>query len=313
MRVSLGTDNVDHCARLCHAPSVTGLGAAFGSGAMTNSIGEIVDADCILVTGSNTTEAHPIVAQEIKRPVRRGANLIVVDPREIELASYARFYLRPRPGSDVAWINGFCRVILKEGLWDKEFVEKRCENFQEFVEAVEKYTPAYVEKITGIPAELLEEAARAFGRAERAMIFYAMGLTQHVTGTENVLAIANLALLTGNVGEPATGVNPLRRQNNVQGACDVGALPGLLPGYQPLADPQALEKFERAWGRKLPEEPGLTVVEMFQAASERKIKGMVIMGENPMLSDPDLTHVAEALARLEFLVAIDIFPNETTS
>lgn len=312
MRAGLGTDNVDHCARLCHAPSVAGLGAAFGSGAMTNSIAEIIDADCILVTGSNTTEAHPIVAQEIKRAVRRGATLIVVDPREIELASDAHFYLRPRPGTDVAWLNGFCHIILREGLWDEKFVEERCENFEEFAKVVEKYKPAYVERITGIPAELLVEAARAFGRAERAMIFYAMGLTQHVTGTENVLAVANLALLTGNVGRPSTGVNPLRGQNNVQGACDMGALPGVLPGYQRLTDPTVREKFERAWGRKLPEGPGLTVVEMFQGALAGKIKGMLVMGENPMVSDPDLAHVAEALAHLEFLVTIDIFPNETT-
>lgn len=312
MRAALGTDNVDHCARLCHAPSVAGLSMALGSGAMTNSIEEIIDADCILVTGSNTTEAHPIVAQEIKRAVRRGATLIVVDPREIELASYAHFYLQPWPGTDVAWINGFCHVILKEGLWDEEFVRERCENFEEFAKSLEKYTPEYVEKITGIPAELLREAARAYGKAERAMIFYAMGLTQHTHGTENVLAIANLALLTGNLGRRSTGINPLRGQNNVQGACDMGALPGLLPGYQRLSDPAVREKFERAWGGSLPEQPGLTVVEMFQAVLAGKIKAMLIMGENPMVSDPEIAHVAEALKQLEFLAVLDIFPNETT-
>ncbi len=312
MRAVLGTDNVDHCARLCHAPTVAGLSAALGSGAMTNSIEEIIDADCILVTGSNTTEAHPIVAQEIKRAVRRGASLIVVDPREIELASHAHFYLRPRPGTDVAWINGFCHVILREGLWDEEFVHERCENFEEFAKSLEKYTPEHVEKLTGIPAELLREAAHAYGRAERAMIFYAMGLTQHTHGTENVLAIANLALLTGNLGRKSTGINPLRGQNNVQGACDMGALPGLLPGYQRLSDPLVREKFERAWGRSLPEQPGLTVVEMFQAILAGKVKAMLIMGENPMVSDPEIAHVAEALKQLEFLAVLDIFPNETT-
>lgn len=312
MRAALGTNNVDHCARLCHAPTVAGLVRAFGSGAMTNSIDEILDADCILVTGSNTSEAHPIVAQEIKRAVRRGATLIVVDPRRIELAELAHFHLSQRPGTDVAWINGFCHVILKEGLWDREFVEKRCENFAEFAHAVEKYTPEYVERITGIPAEDLTAAARAFGKAERAMIFYAMGLTQHTSGTDNVLAIANLAMLTGNVGKRSTGVNPLRGQNNVQGACDMAALPNVLPGYQRLSDPEVRARFEEAWGARIPERPGFTVVEMFRAAWEGKIKAMIIMGENPMVSDPDISHVAEALEKLEFLVVIDIFPNETT-
>ena len=312
MRAVIGTNNVDHCARLCHAPTVAGLVRAFGSGAMTNSVDEILDADCILVTGSNTSEAHPIVAQEIRRAVRRGATLIVVDPRRIELAEVAHFHLRQRPGTDVAWINGFCHVILRDGLWDREFVEERCENFEEFVQAVERYTPEYVEEITGIPARFLVEAARAFGKAERAMIFYAMGLTQHTSGTDNVLAIANLAMLTGNVGKRSTGVNPLRGQNNVQGACDMAALPNVLPGYQKLSDPGVRAKFEEAWGRPVPETPGLTVVEMFQAALEGKVRAMVIMGENPMVSDPDIQHVAEALEKLEFLVVIDIFPNETT-
>ncbi|MGB9757670.1 MAG: formate dehydrogenase subunit alpha [Candidatus Bipolaricaulaceae bacterium] len=313
VRAALGTNNVDHCARLCHSPTVAGLSLAFGSGAMTNSIPEIVDADCILVTGSNTTEAHPIVAQEILRAVRHGATLIVVDPRRIELSEKAHFYLQPRPGTDVAWINGFCHVILKEGLWDKKFVAERSEGFEEFAAVVEKYTPEVVEKITGIPGEDLAAAARAFGRAERAMIFYAMGLTQHPFGTENVLAIANLALLTGNVGRPATGVNPLRGQNNVQGACDMGALPDFLPGYQRLTDPAVREKFQRAWAASIPEKPGLTVVEMFEAALKGEIRAMIIMGENPMVSDPDIPHVAEALRKLEFLVVMDIFPNETTA
>jgi len=312
MRAAAGTNNVDHCARLCHAPTVAGLVQAFGSGAMTNSIDEIAEADCILVTGSNTTEAHPIVAQEIRRAVRRGATLIVVDPRRIELAEPAHFHLRQRPGTDVAWINGFCHVILKEELWDEEFVRGRCEDFEEFLKAVEPYTPEYVEKITGIPAGLLREAARAFGEAERATIFYSMGLTQHTSGTDNVLAIANLALLTGNVGRRSTGVNPLRGQNNVQGACDMAALPNVLPGYQRLSDPEVRDKFERAWGVPIPEKPGLTVVEMFQAALAGGVKAMIIMGENPMVSDPDIQHVAEALEKLEFLAVLDIFPNETS-
>ena len=279
---------------------------------MTNSIPEILEADCILVTGSNTTEAHPIVAQEILRAVRKGATLIVVDPRRIELAEKAHHFLQPRPGTDIAWINGFCHVLLKEGLWDEKFVAERCEGFEEFRAAVEKYTPEAVEKLTGIPAEKLVAAARAFGQAERAMIFYAMGLTQHPFGTENVLAIANLALLTGNVGRPSTGVNPLRGQNNVQGACDMGALPDFLPGYQSVSDPKVRQKFQDAWGVPIPENPGLTVVEMFNAVLAGEIKAMIIMGENPMVSDPEIPHVAKALENLELLVVMDIFPNETT-
>lgn len=313
MRAVIGTNNVDHCARLCHAPSMVGLGRAFGSGAMTNTIAEITEADGILVIGSNTTEAHPIVAQEIKRAVRKGAILIVVDPRRIELAEWAHFFLQPRPGTDVAWLNGFCHVLLKEGLWNKTFVKERCEGFAEFKEVIERYAPERVEEITGIPRDLLVEAARAYGHARNAMIFYAMGLTQHIQGTANVLAVANLALLAGQVGRPATGVNPLRGQNNVQGACDMGALPHVLPGYQPLHDPDVRAKFARAWGRPIPSTPGLTVVEMFEAARAGKIKAMVIMGENPMVSDPEVAHVAEALRSLELLVVMDIFPTETTS
>lgn len=313
MRAVIGTNNVDHCARLCHAPSVVGLGRAFGSGAMTNTIAEIPDADCILVTGSNTTEAHPLVAQAIVQAVRKGAILIVVDPREIELADIAHFYLCPRPGTDVAWLNGFCHVLLKEELWNQKFVEERCEGFTEFVQTVERYTPARVEEITGIPRDLLVEAARAYGRAKNAMIFYAMGLTQHTQGTANVLALANLALLAGQVGRPATGVNPLRGQNNVQGACDMGALPHVLPGYQPLSAPEAHAKFAAAWGRPIPPNPGLTVVEMCEAARAGKIKALLIMGENPMVSNPEIAQVAEALQALEFLVVLDIFPTETTA
>ena len=311
MRAAIGTNNVDHCARLCHAPTVAGLVRAFGSGAMTNSIAEIEEADCILVTGSNTTEAHPIIGLAIKKAVRKGAKLILVDPREIELAEIAHLHLRQRPGTDVAWLNGFANVILNGGLWDQKFVEERCEGFEEFKKAVEKYTPEFVEKITGIPADRLREAARTYARAEKATIIYSMGMTQHSTGTDNVLAIANLAMLTGQIGRESTGVNPLRGQNNVQGACDLGALPNVFPGYQAVSDPQIRRKFEEAWGVSLPSGPGLTVVEMMEAVIEGKVKAMVIMGENPMVSDPDIRHVEEALKKLEFLVVMDIFLSET--
>ncbi len=311
MRAVVGTSHVDHCARLCHAPTVAGLARAFGSGAMTNSTAEIESSDCVLVTGSNTTEAHPIVAQAIHQAVRNGATLIVVDPREIELADIAHLHLRQRPGTDVAWLNGLAHVILAEGLWNEAFVAERCEGFDEFQRTVKEYTPQRVEEITGIPAEELREVARAYARAKRGTIIFSMGITQHTTGTDNVLALANLALLTGHIGRPSTGVNPLRGQNNVQGACDMGGLPNVLPGYQPVADPTAREKFQEAWGVNLPEGPGLTVVEMMEAALAGEIKGMVIMGENPMVSDPDIRHVEEALRRLEFLAVLDIFPSET--
>ncbi|MEW6203208.1 MAG: formate dehydrogenase subunit alpha [bacterium] len=311
MRAVIGTNNVDHCARLCHASTVAALAQAFGSGAMTNSIADLAEADVILITGSNTTESHPIVALAIKRAAARGTKIIIVEPRRIQLCNIAEIHLRQRSGTDVAWINGFMNVILNEGLWNKEFVESRCENFEEFRKTVEKYTPEYVEKITGIPADDLRRAARLYGSADRAAIIYSMGITQHTTGVDNVFSIANLAMLTGNIGKPGAGVNPLRGQNNVQGACDMGALPNVFPGYQRVDDPAVREKFEKAWGAALPQKAGLTVVEMMNAAAEGKIRAMYIMGENPMLSDPDITHVKEGLEKLDFLVVQDIFLTET--
>ena len=312
MRACIGTNNVDHCARLCHASTVAGLAAAFGSGAMTNSIEELEYADCFLVTGSNTTETHPVIASLIKRAVRyRGARLIVVDPRRIDLVKCATLWLRQRNGTDVAWINGMMNVILAEGLADRSFIAERTENFDEFVKVIEQYLPEKAAELSGVPAEKIIEAARIYAKADAGAIVYAMGITQHTTGTDNVLALANLAMLTGNIGKPSAGVNPLRGQNNVQGACDLGALPNVYPGYQKVVDPAIREKFADAWGVKLPSEPGLTVVEMMNAAAEGKLKAMVIMGENPMLSDPNLNHVKEALEALEFLVVQDIFLTET--
>jgi formate dehydrogenase alpha subunit len=315
-RTTFGTNNVDHCARLCHAPTVAGLVTAFGSGAMTNSIPEIEDSNCILVTGSNTSENHPLIAARILRAQRKGAKLIVVDPRYIHLAKFADVYARSRPGSDVAWINGLMHIILAEEWQDDAFISARTEGFDQLRENVAEYTPERVESITGISVEQLHEIAHLYAGAERAAIVYAMGITQHTTGTDNVLSLANLAMLTGNVGKRSTGINPLRGQNNVQGACDIGGLPNVFPGYQQVADPQVREKFAQAWGirsdtRDLPEIPGLTVVEMMNASAEDALKGMYIMAENPMLSDPDINHVQEALQNLEFLVVQDIFLTET--
>lgn len=278
---------------------------------MTNSINELLQTDLILLVGSNTTEAHPVTGYRIKQAVKDGTKLIVADPRKIELARYADIWLRHRPGSNVALLNGLAHVILRDDLWDRQFVQERSEGFEEWQRSIEKYTPAYVEKITGVDAKLIEETAHMYGQAEKATIVYAMGITQHTSGTNNVLALANLAILTGNVGREGTGVDPLRGQNNVQGACDVGCLPNYFPSYQPVEDQQCRQKFEQSWGVTLPTKAGLTVTEMFTEAARGVIKGMYIMGENPVISDPDANHVVEALEALDFLVVQDIFMTET--
>jgi len=291
---------------------VAGLAAAFGSGAMTNSIAELEHADVILLTGSNPTENHPVISNVMKRGIlRNGTKLIVVDPRAIDMTKFATHWLRQKSGSDVAWLNGMMHVILEEGLYDKQYVEERTEEFEALKEAVKKYTPEYVEKISSIPAQDLVAAARLYGSAKKASICYAMGITQHITGTDNVKSLANLAMLCGNVGIESGGVNPLRGQNNVQGACDMGALPNVYTGYQKVGDPDAQKKFEEAWGASLPDKPGLTIVEIMNGAHDGTIKGLYIMGENPMVSDPDLTHVEESIKNLEFLVVQDIFLTET--
>jgi len=310
-RAAVGTNNVDHCARLCHASTVAGLAAAFGSGAMTNSIPEVADAPCLLITGSNTIEQHPLIGARVLEAKRKGARLIVVDPRETLLSEHADFFLRQKPGTDVAWLNAFMHVIIREDLCDRSFIEARTEGYEALAETVASYSPERVEALTGIPAADLTAAARAYAEADSAMILYSMGITQHTSGTDNVKSVANLALLTGNVGKPLSGVNPLRGQNNVQGACDMGALPNVYSGYQKVTDPDARAKFEAAWGGPLPTEPGLTVVEMMNAAAAGDLRAMVVMGENPMLSDPDIGHVRQALEKLELLVVQDIFLTET--
>ena len=290
---------------------MAGLVTTFGSGAMTNSIREIGNAGCILAIGTNTTEAHPVIGLEIKKAVRRGGKLIVANTREIELVSVADIWLRHRPGTDVALLMGMARVIVDEGLHDTAFIEERCENFDDFKEALKKYNLDFVAKTTGIPAGKIVEAARMYARNSPAAILYAMGITQHSHGTDNVIATANLAMLTGNVGKPSSGVNPLRGQNNVQGACDLGALPNVYPGYQSVADAAIKEKFEKAWGAELSDKPGLTVVDMFAAADRGEIKAIYVVGENPPLSEPDATHAIETLKKLDFLVVQDIFMSET--
>lgn len=281
---------------------------------MTNSIADIHQADVLLVTGSNTTEAHPVISLEMKKAVRQhGAKLILVDPREIELANFAAIHIRPRSGTDVALLNAMAHVIIAEGLEDKEFIAARTENFETFKEAVKDCTPQWGEDITGVPAEMIVEAAQVYGQAGSAAIFWAMGITQSSHGVDNVQALANLALLTGNFGRPGTGVNPLRGQNNVQGACDVGGLPNVITGYQPVTDENVRTKFEAAWQTsvKIPAKPGLTVTELMNGVLEGRIKALYIMGENPIISDPNTNHVREALEQIEFLAVQDIFLNET--
>ena len=281
---------------------------------MTNSITEIEKTDLLLVTGSNTAETHPIIASKIKRAVqRRRAKLVVIDPRKVELTRFAHIWLQPYPGTDAAWINGLLHVIVTEGLWDKEFVTQRTEGFEELRASLAEYTPEYVQTLTGIPADDLRRAARMYASAPRAMILYAMGITQHTSGTDNVKALANLAMLCGNLGIEGGGVNPLRGQNNVQGACDMGALPNVFPGYQPVTDTAVLDKFQQAWttGVRLDSRPGLGVTEMFPAAAAGSLKAMYIMGENPALSDANSAHIIKALDALEFLVVQDIFLTET--
>lgn len=312
IRAVIGTNNVDHCARLCHAPSVAGLAQSFGSGAMTNSIDDLQKSDCFIVIGSNTTEAHPVISLQIKKAVtQNNAKLIVIDPRYIPLCEIATLHLAQKPGTDVAVLNSIMQQILEMKLEDKEFIKNRTEGFEEIGKVVAKYTPEYVEEITSVPANLIREVAKLYGSAERGSIIYSMGITQHTTGTDNVLTIANLAMLTGNIGKEGTGVNPLRGQNNVQGSCDAGALPNVYPGYQSVVDENIRKKFESAWSIKLPEKLGLTVTEIIKQAEEGKIKALYIMGENPMLSDPDIGHVEKALKNLEFLVVQDIFLTET--
>ncbi|MCX6384081.1 MAG: formate dehydrogenase subunit alpha [Actinobacteria bacterium] len=312
-RAVFKTNNIDHCARLCHASTVVGLSLAFGGGAMTNSINEFKDAEVILVTGSDTTAQHPLIGSRIINTVKdKGAKLIVIDPREIQLAKYATIYAQPKCGTDVAWINGLIYVIIAEDLHDKKFIEERTEGFLELKRTVRDYTPELVEEITTIPKEKIIEIARLYAKARKSMIVYSMGITQHTTGVDNVLSLANLAMVTGHIGFASTGVNPLRGQNNVQGSCDVGALPDVYSGYQSLVDGDIRKKFEQGWRVEgLPPKAGLTVTEIISAAGEGRIKGLYIMGENPIISDPDSNHVRKCLSEVEFLVVQDIFLSDT--
>ncbi|OYV07905.1 MAG: formate dehydrogenase, alpha subunit, partial [Methanosaeta sp. ASP1-2] len=310
----LGTPHVDNCARLCHAPSVVGLNRTLGAAGMTNPIPDIANSRCIFVIGSNLAENHPIISRWIHRAKDAGAMVIVADPRLTHTAWMADILLQLKPGTDVALLNGMAHVIIKEGLLDKEYVAARTRGFEALVESLNEYTPEMVSEITGIPSGDIMRSARAYAMSPASVILYSMGITQHSTGTDNVQAISNLALICGHMGRPGTGVMPLRGQNNVQGACDMGALAEFYPGYKKADDPETLKYFKSAWGaeaEKLPPGPGLTATEMIEAAASGRIKAMYIIGEDPANSDPSSRHVHEALESLDFLVVQDIFMTAT--
>lgn len=311
-RAVIGTNNIDHCARLCHASTVTGLIPTFGSGAMTNSVDDIKYSDAAIIIGSNTTETHPVIGYEIIRCVQEnGLKLIVIDPRNIPITKYATIHLRQKPGTDIAVILGLAKMIYDNNLYDKIFIKDRTENFDEFIKCFSSYTAEKAARISGVDRQDLIKAAKVYGSAKNASIFYAMGITQHTCGTDNVIALADLAMMTGNIGRKGTGVNPLRGQNNVQGACDMGALPDLLCGYQAVENNDLKLKFEEKWKKTLPSTKGLTVTEIIDGANSGRIKAIYVMGENMMLSDPDLLHVAESLKKLDMFVVQDIFLTET--
>ncbi|MDH5526824.1 MAG: formate dehydrogenase subunit alpha [Nitrospirota bacterium] len=311
LRAGLGSHNVDHCARLCHSASVSALAAMVGSGAATNPNTDFLKADAIFLIGTNTLETHPVIATFVRQAQRGGTRLVVADPRRVGLALEADLHLQQRPGTDPWLVSGMAREVLDAGLADRHFIDTHTEGFPAYREGLLALDMAELARVTGVSRFAMRQAAQVLGNANTMLTGWGMGLTQHVAGTVNCAAVAGLALLTGNLGRPGAGLNPLRGQSNVQGASDMGVLPNVLPGYQPVADPQALRKFADAWGRDLPDAPGLTVVEMMRAARAGELTALHVMGENPALSDPDLGHVAEALERLEFLVVQDVFFTET--
>jgi formate dehydrogenase major subunit len=311
VRTAGGTNNVDHCTRLCHASSVAALFEGIGTAAVTTTYGDVVHSDVALLTGTNSSSNHPVAASFFKQAARNGTRLIVVDPRETDIAAHAWRFLKIQPATDVALYNAIMHVILEEGLEDKAFVKDRTENFEALAATVKRYPPERAAAICGVPAETIREVARAIGTAKSMIAFWGMGISQHVHGTDNARCLIALCMLTGNVGKPGAGLHPLRGQNNVQGASDSGLIPMFYPDYQRVEDPAVRKKFEKAWGKSLDPKRGLTVVEISHAALEGRVKGMYVLGENPFLSDPDTNKVRQGLSRLEFLVVQDIFLTET--
>ncbi len=311
-RSIIGTNNVDHCTRLCHAGSVMALQMAINSSAMSNSIAEMKDLECFIITGANPADNHPVISTFLKQAVtQNGAKLIVIDPRRTEMCEFAELYLQQKPETDTALFNAMAHVVLKEDLYDKDFVARRTEGFAEYIKSLEDKTPEWAEGITGVPAEDIRQAARIYANANAAAIYWGMGISQSVHGTDNSLTLINLALLCGQIGRPGTGLNPLRGQNNVQGCSDSGGMPTVYTAYQKLTDPAIRHKFEKAWHSLLPPEPGLTTTEMVDEILTGSVKGWYVMGENPLMSEPNLNHARQAVEQLEFYVAQDIFFNET--
>ena len=307
-----GTNNIDHCARLCHASTVAGLSTSVGAEAMTNPLIGLSKSDCIFVIDSNYTENHPVAARWVFDAKDRGAKIILADTRRTPISWSADIFLQQKPGTDVALINGMLKIIIVEGLYNEEFIRSRTTGFEELRREIEKVDLDEIESITGVDVALIREAARIYAKAEASAVVWAMGITQHTTGTDNVINCANLALITGHIGRPGAGLFPLRGQNNVQGACDMGASATLLPGYVQVSNDEGRKRIAEEWGLdELPTQPGLTVVEMMNACSNGSIKAMYIMGENSMASDPNTHHVREALEKVDFLVVQDIFLTET--
>ena len=314
VRAAFGTNNVDNCARVCHSASVHGLAQTLGSGAMTNPIADITeDVDMILLVGSNPEEAHPVIGAQIRQAIQRGTQVVVVDPRKINLVKDSALHLQVQAGTNVAFANGMMHVILKEGLADRHFIEERTEGFSDLEKMVADYTPEKVAEICHIHPEDLIQAARMYAKAEKAPIIYCLGVTEHSTGTEGVMSMSNLAMLVGKVGKPGCGVNPLRGQNNVQGACDMGCMPYDFPGYQKVNNPEVIDKFEKAWHVPLNRNTGLTSTKVLPAATAENVKGLYIFGEDPIVTDPDTGHVRQALESLDFLVVQELFMTETAA
>ncbi len=312
-RAVFKTNNIDHCARVCHAPTVAGLAASFGSGAGTNSIEEFKDAKMFFCIGTNMTEAHPVASYYVKQAKLKGAKLIVADPRYHELAKMSDIFAQIKVGSDVAFLNGIMNVLIQEDLYDKQYVAKCCTGFEELKKAVMKYPPKKAAEISGVPAEQIIEIAHQLAATRPSMLIYTLGITEHSCGTNNVMSTANLQMLLGNVGVKYGGVNPLRGQNNVQGACDMGALPVVFAGYQGVTVPANREKFEKAWGvENLPDKPGIMINAMLEGLVTKKIRALWVFGENLANAEPNITHTEKCLSSAEFLVVQDIFPNETT-
>ena len=314
-RTMFRTNNIDHCTRLCHAGSVVALQQALGSSAMSNTAAEVIQADCFIVTGSNTTENHPIIALQMKAAVEKyGARLIVIDPRRLELVDFAALWLPVLPGTNVPVFSAMAHVIVKEGLVNQHFIAERTEGYQDYLESLEKFTPEYAESVSGVDRNLIVQAARMYAGAQNGAIYWGMGISQLSNGTASALSLIHLAFLTGHIGRPGTGLNPLRGQNNVQGASDMGAMPFHYPGYMLVDQPANAARWEAAWNVEpggLSQKRGLTTTEILGSARPGGIRSLYIMGENPMMSEPNLNLTRHHMQQLELLVAQDMFINES--